>query len=100
MNSGLLEARGIPHTAKINKETFLARWKTTPGNKKFKQVFHASSYKLAREFGSILAPRVWPSLSEEALARSSAGWAWIRKHQSMNLKAAGILPTESEFDYI
>ena len=100
MNSGLLEARGIPHTAKINRETFLARWKTTPGNKKFKQVFHASSYKLAREFGSILAPRVWPSLSEEALARSSAGWAWIRKHQSMNLKAAGILLTESEFDYI
>ena len=97
-NSGLLEARGIPHTAQINRVTFLARWKTTPGNKKFKQVFHASSYKLAREFGSILAPRVWLSLSEEALARSSAGWTWIRKH--MNLKAAGILPTESEFDKI
>ena len=99
MNGNLLEARGIHHTAQINRETFLARWKTTPGNKKFKQVFHASSYKLAREFGSIMAPRVWPSLSEEALARSSAGWAWIRRHQSMNLKAARILPPESEFDY-
>ena len=39
MNSDLLEARGIPHTSQINKEAFLARWKTTSGNKKFKHLF-------------------------------------------------------------
>lgn len=55
-----------------------------------RQVFHAGSRKLDKEFGNILAPKKWPTLSEPNLIVSAAAWEWLRRYSSAKLSRSGV----------
>ena len=50
------------------------------------EVFNPRRQRLQQEFGKLLGPRTWPAVSEVQLARSAAGWAWLRCHSERGLK--------------
>ena len=91
LNSGVLAQRGIPHTAELDKVSFMSRWKkTNVASLNWKRLFHASSEKMPAIFSKIMGPKTWPTLSEDVLARSSAAWVWLRYFVGQNLKASRI----------
>ena len=87
LHSGVFAQRGVPHTAELDKVSFVSRWKKTKTDLNWKQLFHASSEKMPAAFSKIMGPKTWPTLSEDVLARSSAAWVWLRYFVGQNLKA-------------
>lgn len=94
-NSNILESRGVKHPAQVDKSSFLQRWRRTKTNH-LKQLFHASVEKLQPWYSKIMNPKkLWPSLSEEHLAKSSCAWQWLRLFAARNLKQHNIKLTDS-----
>ena len=88
--SGQLEARQIPHPARLDKESFLQRWKVTPSDFNFKVSLDSGVVKLPKYFSKIIDKKTWRTMNEEALSFSSAAWAWIREYISKDFKGKGI----------
>ena len=93
LNSGVLAQRGVPHTAEVDKVSFMSRWKKTNANLIGRRLFHASNERMPAIFSKIMGPKTWPTLSEDVLARSSAAWSWLRYFVGQNLKASRIALT-------
>ena len=87
--SDVLERRGIPHPCALSKEDFLALWSRTRDDFKPRVDFKASRHKLPKEFSRILGEKTWPTLSEEQLTKSAAGWAWLRHYLDTRLSDHG-----------
>ena len=88
-NSGLFEARGIPHLCALDKQAFKLRWKRTKTAKRM-TAFFARHERVDKGWSRVMSPKTWYSLSEESLARSAAAWSWLRLFVSKNLKQCGI----------
>ena len=86
----MLAQRGVPHTAELDKVSFMSRWKKTNAALNWRQLFHASSEKMPPIFSKSMGPKTWLTLSEDVLARSSAAWVWLRYFVGQNLKASRI----------
>ena len=95
--SGQLEARQIPHPARLDKESFLERWKVTPNNFNFKVSLDSGVVKLPKYFSRMLGKKSWRTISEEALSLSSSAWAWMREYISKDFKSKGIKLRDSQF---
>ncbi len=95
LNSGVFAQRGVPHTAELDKASFMSRWKRTNANSNWRKVFDASAEKMPAHFSKIMGPKTWPTLSEDVLARSSAAWSWLRHFVGQNLKAFRISLNET-----
>jgi len=85
--SGQREARQIPHPARLDKESFLERWKVTPNN--FKVSLDSGVVKLPKYLSRMLGRKSWRTISEEALGLSSSAWAWVREYISKDFKSKG-----------
>ena len=94
INSGMFEARGVPHTARLNKAAFKTHWKRAkplqPGI-----VFNSRVEKMPSFFSRLMGTKTWASLSEDTLARSSAAWQWLRVFSSKNLKQRNVKLNDS-----
>lgn len=80
-----LEKRGIPHPARLNKTSFLRRWKRTKALMS-NELFFSKHHKLPKEFSRIMGPKFWGSLGEDQLARGAAAFEWLRVYFRSNLK--------------
>ena len=87
--SDVLEKRGIPHPCALSKEDFLQLWGVTRDDFKPRVDFKASGHKLPKEFSRILGEKTWPTISEEHLTKSAAGWAWLRHYLDTRLSDHG-----------
>ena len=94
--SGQLEARQIPHPARLDKESFLERWKVTPNNFNFKVSLDSGVVKLPKYFSRMLGKKSWRTISEEALSLSSSARAWMREYISKDFKSKGIKLRDSQ----
>ena len=87
--SEVLESRGIPHPCALSKEDFLTLWSSTRDDFKPRVDFNASRHRLPKEHSRILGGKTWPTVSEETLTRSAAGWAWLRRYLDTRLSDHG-----------
>ena len=97
--SNQVEARSIPHPARLNKEAFLQQWKVTKPDYNFKLSFDSGVVKLPKYFSRMLAKKTWRTLNEESLAFSSSAWAWMRHYVSKDLKSNGIVLKDAKRKY-
>lgn len=87
-NSVVLSSRHLKHGAQINQDTFFSEFQGA-GRLNARQVF-GGSCKLDKEFGNILAPKKWPTISEPNLIVSAAAWQWLRHYVKNKLAQSGV----------
>ena len=77
VNSGVLEKRGIPHRVKVTKRSIEEEFNRLK-KKKLISRHRPHKHKLPKEWSKILNPnKTWPSLTEDAIERAAAAWAWL-----------------------
>ena len=97
--SGQLEARKIPHPARLDKTSFLQQWKITKPDYNFKVSLDSGLVKLPKFFARMLAQKSWRTMSEESLSFSSAAWAWMREYVAKDFKSNGIKLKDTKLDF-
>ena len=88
--SPVLEERGIPHPARIDRDEFLRRWPGTSPNVLKRGDFRAKSHKLPKFFSKILLPKSWTAMTETSLGRSAAAWSWVCYYSEAKLAQSGV----------
>ena len=88
-HSGCLEAREIPHPCAISKDVFVSSWSDTKPDFRARRDFNAGAHRLPAEYSKILTPKTWPTISEQTLTQSSAGWMWLRHYLTSKLSDHG-----------
>lgn len=81
------ESRRIPHPAKLTKNAFKTRWKSTSGKCSFKSAFVAKSERLPPKYSCILGAKKWDTISEQSLHRSASAWELVRYYVKHNLRS-------------
>ena len=77
VNSGVLEQRGIPHRVQVTKRAFEEAFNRLKKEKLISR-HRPHKHKLPKEWSKILSPnKTWPSLTEDAIERAAAAWAWL-----------------------
>ena len=76
VTSGVLEKRGIPHRVKVTKRSFEEAFNRL--KKKLISRHRPHKHILPKKWSKILSPnKTWPSLTEDAIERAAAAWAWL-----------------------
>lgn len=68
----------------------MSHWGQTHDDFKPREAFKSQQHKLPTEFSKILTKKTWHTLNEQEIAKSTAGWKWIRHYLSSYMANCGV----------
>jgi hypothetical protein len=75
MRSGVLEQRGVPHTAAVTKSSFVNKFKSTRAPERASN-HQSRKHKLPVAWTGIMQQKVWKTVSEVSARKGVAAWRW------------------------
>ena len=83
VSSEVFEGRGVRHKARVNRSTFVRCFRSIKA-RSFGSKHNASRHKLPKPWSKIMSPvKTWPSLTEDAINKSTAAWVWLHNYMQM-----------------
>ena len=82
LESRVLEQRSVPHPCRVDKSTWVSKFrKISSRYRRTKHNHKSSGHKLPAEWSRIMKPRKdWSTLTEETLQRATAAWVWMNTY--------------------
>ena len=91
LRSTVLEFRGVPHPARMERDDFVRNFKAArPVDSKSR--YHSSRHRLPAVQAHVMGKKTWPTVSEQWLRRSAAAWQWLQVGSTVPCDNAGTLP--------
>lgn len=90
ISSQVLESRRIPHSVKVTKESFMAKWRHRSKLKNDRGRHDACKHRLPRAWSNIMSTKQWRTTNEATDRTSASAWRWLRQFAPGGAPRAGI----------